>query len=293
MLRAIFSAFATVIFIVGANGQSMLLRDQGPRDDGPRSLLDAMLGISTEIDQSQDEERLDPDRPHFPEATTAVGKDRAILETGYTFTNKKRALFSHSYPEALLRVGLVANWFEFRTGQNFLNEQQEIAGAPANISGPLDLYLGVKLAVARQQSWLPAVAVIPQMTAPTGSRALTAGRIMPGLNLDFSWEIAKDVFGIELLVANNQVLDDLGGNQHQFATGLTGVLQLSEKLELFAEWDAFYFKGGLDSARPQHYAVGGLVFFATPNLALDGRVGIGLNDRANAYLAGAGLAVRF
>ena len=116
---------------------------------------------------------------------------------------------------------------------------------------------------------------------------------MPGVNVDFSWDILKDLFGIELLVANNEVLDDLGGIQHQFATGLTGVVQLSKDLELFGEWDAFYPKGGIDSARPQHYAVGGLVFFATSNLALDVRVGIGLSDRSNPYLAGAGFSVRF
>jgi len=293
MLRAIFAGFATVMLVVGANGQTVPLPSSVPSEDGPRSLLDAILGINAGIDQSGENERLDPDRPHLPEATTAVGTGRAILESGYTFTNKKGMAFQHSYPEALLRVGAVANWFEFRIGQNFLNEQQTIAGASPVVSGPQDLYLGVKVALAQQKGWLPAVAVIPQMTVPTGDRALTAGRVMPGVNVDFSWDILKDLFGIELLVANNDVLDDLGGVQHQFATGLTGVVQLSKDLELFAEWDAFYAKGGLDSARPQHYAVGGFVFFATPNLALDVRVGIGLNDRSNPYLAGAGFAVRF
>jgi hypothetical protein len=28
--------------------------------------------------------------PHFPEASTTVGKGRAILESGYTFTNRRR-----------------------------------------------------------------------------------------------------------------------------------------------------------------------------------------------------------
>jgi hypothetical protein len=68
----------------------------------------------------------------------------------------------------------------------------------------------------------------------------------------------------------------------QVATGLTGVFQLTKKLELFAEWDAFYPTGPISSFGPQHYAVGGLVYFITNNFAVDARAGVGLNSRSNA-----------
>jgi len=73
-------------------------------------------------DSEEPEERghLDPDRPHLPEASTAVGKNRIVLESGYTFTQKGSAITSQSYPEALLRIGMFADWFEFRIGPNFL-----------------------------------------------------------------------------------------------------------------------------------------------------------------------------
>ena len=79
----------------------------------------------------------------------------------------------------------------------------------------------------------------------------------------------------------------------QVATGLTGVFQLTKKLEAFAEWDAFYPTGPISSSGPQHYAVGGLVYFVTPNLAVDARVGVGLNSRSNNFLAGVGFAARY
>jgi hypothetical protein len=133
--------------------------------------------------------------------------------------------------------------------------------------------------------------LIPQMTVPTGSAAETAGRVLPGLNADFSWEVIESRFTVELLVANNAVRDDVGAH-HELATGLTGVLQLTPKLEAFAEWDAFYPTGAPGANGPRHYAVGGLVYFVTPDLAVDVRAGIGLNGRSDDLVAGVGFAIR-
>jgi len=67
---------------------------------------------------------------------------------------------------------------------------------------------------------------------------------------------------------------------------------LSKQLELFTEWDAFYVSGGLASTLPQHYVVSGLVYFVTPDIAVDARAGVGLNHQSNDVLAGFGLSVR-
>ena len=54
---------------------------------------------------------------------------------------------------------------------------------------------------------MPELAVIPQMTVPTGSASITAGRAFPGINVDGTWEIAKNRYGIEFVVGNNRVSD--------------------------------------------------------------------------------------
>jgi len=36
-----------------------------------------------------------------------------MLESGYTFAKQNSSFLSRSYPEALLRVGMFADWFEF------------------------------------------------------------------------------------------------------------------------------------------------------------------------------------
>ena len=91
-------AFAAVIASIGwasaAHAQSTPARET-VAESGPKTLLEGILG-STEGDKAKErsgeEERLDADRPHFPEATTTVGKGRAILESGYTFTKKGDSL---------------------------------------------------------------------------------------------------------------------------------------------------------------------------------------------------------
>jgi len=76
---------------------------------------------------------------------------------------------SHSYPEALLRAGMM------------------------------------KLGLTKQRDLLPAIAVIPQIMVPTGGSDFTANRVLPGLNVDMSWGIVKNFFGVEVLIANKEV----------------------------------------------------------------------------------------
>jgi len=65
-------------------------------------------------------------------------------------------------------------------------------------------------------------------------------------------------------------------------------------LETFVEWDAFYPAGHSTSAtRARHYAVSGIVYFLTKNIAMDIRVGVGLNAQANDFLAGTGFTIRY
>jgi hypothetical protein len=252
-------------------------------------------GLTEEKDEPDEkQERLDPDRPHLAEASTTVGLGRIVLESGYTFTKKGSAFSSHSYPEALLRVGMFAEWFEFRIGQNVVNETRMAARARTHADGAQDLYLGVKLALTEQRQYLPQVALIPQITVPTGSRAVTAGKVLPGLNVDSSWEVIKDRFSIELLTAINRVADDIHHAHLEVTTGLTGAYQMTRTLETFVEWDASYPIGTTTPATgSRHYAVGGFVYFITKDVAVDIRAGVGLNRQANDFLVGTGFAVRY
>jgi outer membrane putative beta-barrel porin/alpha-amylase len=131
---------------------------------------------------------------------------------------------------------------------------------------------------------------------PTNDRAyghheVTGGRVLPGLNVDGNWAVIKNRYSIEFVVANNRVADDANHSHFELATGFTHAFQLSRKLEAFAEWDVFH--GSIDPTAPaRHYAVGGLVIFATKEFAVDFRAGAGLNAQANRFLIGTGFAFR-
>ena len=130
--RIVAIAFATLMTVAatGAAQAQSVATETTTRDNGPKTLLEWFVGSGGEKDKNKtaEEDRLDPDRPHFPEASTTVGNGRAILEAGYTLAAKESS-FSHSFPEALLRVGMFADWFEFRIGENFVVQKQTAARA--------------------------------------------------------------------------------------------------------------------------------------------------------------------
>ena len=67
--------------------------------------------------------------------------------------------------------------------------------------------------------------------------------------------------------------------------------ELTEKLHVFSEWFTFLRRDFGDN-RPQHYYDGGLTYLVTPNLQLDWRAGVGLNDAADGFFTGFGLVIR-
>jgi len=247
--------------------------------------------------EDESEKRLDPDRPHLPEAANTVGLGRVILESGYTYTSAGPAfLHQHSYPEALLRIGILANWFELRISQNFVNQRNlPGSGQPASINGPLDLEIGVKLGITEQKKYMPEIALILQTGVPSGSSQVSNDTVLPGVNLDMGWEIIKDRFGMETVTSANGARDDAQHTYVNFAQGITAVLDLTRKLEFFSEYDLFVPMGAIspEATHPQHYIVGGFMYFFTNNFEVDIRAGVGLNDHASDYLVGSGFAARY
>jgi hypothetical protein len=249
-------------------------------------------GEEKQKDEEEEPKRIDPDRPHLPEASTTVGLGRAVLEAGYTYNTSGGFFPMHSFPEALLRVGMFADWFELRIGQNLVSATTiDDIGVRSITTGAEDLQLGVKLALTEQQKCQPESALLVQMTVPTGSKGLTANRVLPGVHYDCSWEIIKDLLSVETVLLADGSVDDHGHTFTLMGDGVTVAYDVTKKLEAFGELDSFYATG--DSAAPQHYFVGGLVYFITRNCEIDCRAGVGLNAHADGYLAGSGFAVRY
>lgn len=243
------------------------------------------------------DEPLASDRPDFTEASSTVGKGRIQLESGYTFVRDRAdgaTTNSHSYPEALLRIGMLAEWFELRVGQNFGTTRSGAIPDGFRGSGAEDLYLGVKLGLTEQNGVLPETALILQTTVPTGRREFSGGRTLPGLNFLYGWDVIEDRLTLAGSSQANRATDDVGHPYVELAQSVTIGYGLTKKLGAYTEWFAFYPSGAIaPGTTPQHYFNGGFTYRVTPNFQLDIRAGVGLNRRADDFFAGTGFAYRY
>ncbi len=241
----------------------------------------------------RDDAGIATDRPDFTESSATVGKGRAQLEAGYGFRHDRQGTArraEHSFPEALLRVGVLADWCELRVAKNFSALQSN----ETRVTGAEDLYLGMKLALFEQQGALPEVALMLQATTPTGARELSARRTLPGLSLLYGWDVVPDKWSVAGSTQANLALDDARREYAELAQSATAGYSLTERLGAFGEWFCFVpLARGLEGPSVQHYLNGGFTFLVTKDLQLDIRAGAGLNRAADDFFAGAGFAIRF
>jgi hypothetical protein len=249
-----------------------------------------------EKEPPEEEEKLDPERPHYPDGSSLAGLGHVVLESGYTYQKGRTDGLgsNHSFPEALLRIGMFAEWFELRLGQNADSRQLFVNGVRENISGLEDFYLGVKLHLTEQKAFLPQSALVVAMTVPTGTSSLTNGQVMPTVHYNFTYDIIKDKVSMEGIVTAGRVLDLDGQFYSQMSAGLTGIYSITPKLDSYVEWFAFAPLGSRDpEVGPQHYADVGFLYWITKNFEIDVRAGSGLNQHAQGFFAGTGFAMRF
>lgn len=238
-------------------------------------------------------EPLVTDRPDFTEASSTVGLGVAQLEFGYTYTydtSGGQSTRTQSVGEPLLRVGMLANWLEFRIALFPLVERTRTASISNSTAGTGDLYLGLKIGLTPQEGVLPEMALIPQMNVPTGSRAFTSDAVEPGVNWIYSWEI-NDFLSTAGSTQGNRRIDDSGDAYLEVAQSWTASYSLTDKLGAYTEWFVL-IPNGADTAHNQHFFNGGFTFLINNDVQFDIRAGWGLNEAAADFFAGTGLSVR-
>jgi hypothetical protein len=240
------------------------------------------------------DEPLASDRPDFTEASSTVGDGVSQLEMGYTYFldgsagNRTEA---HSYPELLLRQGLLADWLELRVGWSFNSETQVLSGTAGTVHGADDLYLGVKLGLTPQQDWLPEMALTPQALVPLGG-PFSAGRVLPGINWLYGWDVSERV-STGGSTQYNLSVDELTARLHgEFAQSWTIGISLAERLSSYTEWFVLV-PSGADTEHTEHYFDGGLTYRWTNNLQSDMRIGKGVSRESTDFFAGVGMVLRF
>ncbi|MDY3559260.1 transporter [Gemmata sp. JC673] len=319
MYRALLTPALAVVLACGC-----VARNHGAPGEAPPKALFEWSGREPEsgsepADRSGAEPPITTERPDFTNSSRTVGRGRVQLESGYTFTTARdpvARVSSHSFPEALLRVGLLADWFEIQVGQSALSTRSAgadgvaraigfqdqgalstgAAGADGGVraAGFQDLYLATKFALTEGSGWRPETAVTLQMTVPTGRRELSGRHPLPGLLYLYSWELIPDLVSLGGTTAAVAAVDDTGGTYVQLAQSLSVGYTLTERLGAFTECFVLA-PAGADTPRagPQYYFDSGLLYRVTPNFQVDARFGFGLNRRADDVFAGVGFAVRY
>jgi len=237
------------------------------------------------------DEPLVADRPDFTEVSSTVGLGVVQLEVGYTYVFDNDGIdqtIDHSYPEPLLRVGLLKEWIEFRVGWNYATEL--INGI--RVSGSEDLLLGFLIGLTPQAGILPEMALTPQMTVPVGPDAFTSGETLPGLNWIYAWDL-NDWLSAAGSTQLNRRTDDITTNAYaQWAQSWSVSYKLNDQWGAYTEWFAL-LPHSADTESPEHFFNGGFTFLISNNIQWDIRAGLGLNDAAEDYFAGTGLSMRF
>lgn len=240
------------------------------------------------------DEPLVTDRPDFTEASVTVGKGVAQIEFGYTYyenNDSGKRVREHSYGEALLRYGILAEWLEFRIAFSPYEEEELSGGMGNTTQGTEDLYTGFKIALTPQEDLLPEMALILQMNLPTGSNAFSSNNVEPGLNWIYNWKVSDFISTAGSTHANRR-FDDSGKAYLEMAQSWTVAYSLTEELGAYTEWFAL-IPSGADTARTEHYFNGGFTYLINNDVQFDIRAGVGLNDAAQDYFVGLGLSVRF
>ncbi len=236
-------------------------------------------------------EPLVTDRPDFTEASSTVGLGVAQLEVGYTYTfdnDGTDQTINHSYPEPLLRVGILADWLELRIGWNYATES--INGV--RTSGSEDLYLGFKIGITPQEGLLPEMALIPQMMVPVGHDAFSGNEVLPGLNWIYGWEV-NDFISTAGSTQLNRAIDGTSTDAYtELAQSWTIAYSLTDRLGAYTEWYGL-IPHSADTEKTQHYFNGGMTVLLSNDVQWDIRAGVGLNDAADDYFVGTGLSLRF
>jgi hypothetical protein len=231
------------------------------------------------------------DRPDFTEASSTVGKGVTQAEMGYTvFYDKsdRQRSTEQTYPELLLRQGVLRDWLELRIAGSF----STIDSSGFSPTGFNDIYLGTKLGLIPQMGILPEISLVPQITIPSGSASLSSNRALPGMNTLYAWDLSDSTYFGGSTQFNQSVEEDSTRIYGEWAQSLTIGTSLAQDWGCYGEWFAF-FPYHSTSAENEHFLNGGVTYLISKDIQWDFRVGTRIDRYAEQSFMGMGISIRF
>lgn len=228
---------------------------------------------------------LSTSRPSFSAPATTLERGHWQLEAGYQYAADDDAGLErdmHALPFLLVRAGLSdrVELNAFWSGYSAVDTDRRDA------DGVSDLAVGASFQLTPDASSFSA-SLFSVLSLPVGDDDFSSGEVDPSLG--FAWAYAPaagpGLFGT--LLASSVSDDDERETVLGTAVGLAQ--PLSERLGSYVE----YFSVHSDAADSAHSINGGFTFLLTLDVQVDVYAGGGLNDAADDFFAGGGLAWRF
>lgn len=173
------------------------------------------------------------DRPDFTESAEVVPKGWLQWESGFQF-DRTGGSRGYTFGAPLFRIGLSSR-LELRLSSDGVVGARE-ARDPIK-RGMADSAIGVKYKISKERRWLPAMALIPAVSIPSGHPAFTSSGADPGVK--FAW--GKDVpagFSLSGNVNYNS-LTDAAGRYNQNAVTLSVGHGFTERFAGY--WELYSF----------------------------------------------------
>lgn len=238
---------------------------------------------------------IETDRDSFTPTSVTVSPGRMIFEASYSFIDNRGTPETHSFPEVLIRVGVLER-LELRLGWNF-----EIGGGGNFVSGIGDeasidlpgvleesrLLYGFKYFVNNQADFMPRSSVIVQGFTPTSSEsnktdfmaAYVLGWGLPG----------RCQFDAALHYTTSSEEHD---HYNNWAPSAVLRVPVGQRINLHAEYFGI-FSTGKERNFTRHFISPGVHVLLTPDVELGVRLGWGLNDQTSRFFSNVGIGMRF
>jgi len=223
------------------------------------------------------------DRPDQTESSLTVARGSVQIEAGWSTTRDGSGALrtrAHALPEVLVRIG-AGDRLEARLG--FAGWQRNETGA----SGVGDLEAGFKYRLTPAGGPGPVVALMTDVALPTGADGFTGEQVSPVVRLAVAHELSETV-GTAYHAGVSVVRTGTETGIEAIYTWTVGVA-LAEPVGAFVET---FGTVNLSAGETRALLDGGFTLQLRPNLQLDLSGGVGLNDSADDWFLGAGVAVR-
>jgi hypothetical protein len=255
----------------------------------------ALLALAAPLaaqDFSGLKEPVQPDRPSFTNGPILVAPGHLQVETGYTYT-RTGSEKAGSLGEILLRYAVDDRW-EARLGLGSYDWIDSGVPGERRTSGFEDPFAEVKIRLNDAEAehrahGVPAMGLLVRTTIPVGARALTADVWQPTATLALHWDLPAE-WSLESNVGYSYAADGDRRFDQLFASVSAG-FSINERWGGFLEGYIFSKESADGSAT--HYADAGLSYALSKDVALDVRLGAGLDKPRPNWFTGLGASVRF